>query len=123
MAVAVHNIEIPKYNYKIIEITVKESQKTTKLDSTDNICLTVRPASESSEIMLFKELNSGITYNEQTGVYEVEINSEDTKDFEVGVEYGYDITIYIGGTKPKQKLIGTFKVTPQYSRKGVEENG
>ena len=65
-----------------------------------------------------KSLNNGITYNEETKKYEIEITSEDTEKMQMGENagiYGYDITIYYGGNKPKQKVIGHFKIGTKYT--------
>ena len=46
---------------------------------------------------------------------EIEINSEDTKQLAMDIQYGYDITIYYGGNKPKQKVIGKIKIGKKYT--------
>lgn len=118
MSIKNYNIEIPKMNYQIIEISLKEDGVETTLDDTDNIFFTVKRNVNDIEPVIQKSLNNGIKYNEETKKYEIEITSEDTKDMQMGTPaglYGYDITIYYGGNKPKQKVIGSLRIGNQYT--------
>lgn len=115
MSVKRIDIEIPKMDYQIISLAIKKDNEVTKLDEKDEIYMTVKRNAKNEEIKLQKSLANGITYNEETGKYEIEINSEDTKQLAMGATYGYDITIYYGGTKPKQKIIGTLKISNKYT--------
>lgn len=118
MTVKHYDIEIPKMDYQIIEISIKENGSLVKLENTDTIYFTVKKNPNDSTPLIQKKLNDGITYNEETGKYEIEIQSEDTKDMvmgEINGIYGYDITIYYGGTKPKQKVIGSLKISNKYT--------
>lgn len=113
--IKVINIEFPKMDYKIINIILTENEVQTKLSDNDNIYFTVKKNSSDNKPSLQKSLNNGIKYNEETKKYEIEINSEDTKDMEMNGEYGYDITIFYGGNKPEQKVIGKFTIGTKYT--------
>lgn len=113
------NIEIPKMNYKVISVYVKSNDKVVKLDENDLMFMTVKEHSFSKNKEIEKALGNGITYNDDTGAYDITIEPEDTKNMEIGKEYGYDITIYFEQIKPIQKIIGEFKITDQYTDKEV----
>lgn len=118
MSIKNYNIEIPKMDYQIIEIVLRENGIETTLDETDEIYFTVKRNANDISPIFQKSLNNGITYNEETHKYEIEINSEDTEKMQMGENagiYGYDITIYYGGNKPKQKVIGHFKIGTKYT--------
>lgn len=119
MEVKKYDISMPKINYKLIELSIINNGEATKIGDNDLLYLTVRETSDTKEIMLQKGLNNGITYNSETGKYEIEIMPEDTKNFATNKKYGYDITLYLDGTKPKQKVIGKFIATDQFTRNGV----
>lgn len=120
MSVKRIDIEIPKMDYQIINLTIKNEKETTKLDEKDKIYMTVKRNAENEEIKFQKSLGKGITYNEETEKYEIEIKSEDTKKLAMETPYGYDITVYYEGNKPKQKVIGTLKVGKKYTLNEVE---
>lgn len=109
------NIEIPKQDYQIISVSIKKDGKATKLNDNDLIFMTVKSYANSDKILMQKSLENGIRYNEITNKYDIEINSIDTKDFLMGKIYGYDITIYYDKNKPKQKILGDFKITDKYT--------
>ena len=118
MSIKNYNIEIPKMDYQIIEIVLRENEIETTLDETDEIYFTVKRNANDISPIFQKSLNNGITYNEETKKYEIEITSEDTEKMQMGENagiYGYDITIYYGGNKPKQKVIGHFKIGTKYT--------
>lgn len=118
MSVKNYNIEIPKMDYQIIEISLKENGIETNLSDTDNIYFTVKRNANDIEPIIQKSLNNGITYNEETKKYEIEITSENTEKMSMGENagiYGYDITIYYDGNKPKQKVIGQLKIGTKYT--------
>lgn len=118
MTVKQYDIEIPKMDYQIIEVSIKEDGQLIELGATDEIYFTVKKNPNDTTPILQKTLEDGITYNEDTGKYEIEIQSDDTKDMvmgEINGIYGYDITIYYGGTKPKQKVIGSLKISNKYT--------
>lgn len=113
-----YDIEIPKMDYQIIEISIKEDGQLVQLGSSDNIYFTVKKRPNDTTPILQKELGAGIEYNSSTGKYEIEITSNDTKDMvmgEIDGVYGYDITIYYEGNKPKQKVIGNLKISNKYT--------
>lgn len=113
------NIEIPKIDYLLIPMSIKENGELVQLGENDNLYLTIANSPNSKEYKIQKTLNKGITYNQETGKYEIEFTSEDTKNLSYNVKYGYDITIYYDGNKPKQKVIGTFKITDKYTLEEV----
>lgn len=115
------NIEIPKQNYMIIPFAVTRDGEKIKLDDDDLIFMTVKSSYKNEEYKFQKSLNNGITYNEDTKSYDIEINSNDTKDLIMNHDYEYDITIYYGGNKPKQKVVGLFKVGKKYTLNEVEQ--
>lgn len=116
MSIKKSNIELPKQDYLLIELTItNENEESIKLGENDLIYMTVRKDAGSGEIKFQKSLENGITFNEETKKYEIEINSEDTKDLKINTSYGYDITVYYNGNKPKQKVIGTLKIGEKYT--------
>ena len=122
MSVKQVNITIPRLDYKAIPLSIKENGQLVELGENDLLFMTVSK-SPYSEYEFQKSLDNGITYNSTTKKYIIEITSEDTKDLEYGYEYGYDITIYYDGDKPKQKIIGTFSITDKYTVNEVGSNG
>lgn len=78
MSIKNYNIEIPKMDYQIIEIVLRENGIETTLDETDEIYFTVKRNANDISPIFQKSLNNGITYNEETKKYEIEITSEDT---------------------------------------------
>ena len=116
MSIKKTNIELPKQDYLLIELTItNENEESIKLEENDLIYMTVRKDAGSGEIKFQKSLEDGITFNEESKKYEIEINSEDTKDLKINTSYGYDITVYYNGNKPKQKVIGTLKIGEKYT--------
>ena len=116
MSIKKSNIELPKQDYLLIELTItNENEESIKLEENDLIYMTVRKDAGSGEIKFQKSLENGITFNEESKKYEIEINSEDTKDLKINTSYGYDITVYYNGNKPKQKVIGTLKIGEKYT--------
>ena len=116
MSIKKTNIELPKQDYLLIELTItNENEESIKLEENDLIYMTVRKDAGSGEIKFQKSLENGITFNEESKKYEIEINSEDTKDLITKTSYGYDITVYYDGNKPKQKVIGTLEIGKKYT--------
>ena len=107
-----YNITIPKQDYQVIAIKVGEGQK---LSDNDLLFMTIKKYASDTNYIFQKSLENGITYNEETNKYEIVITSNDTKEMQMGTEYGYDITIYYDGDKPKQKVIGKFKIGDKYT--------
>lgn len=111
-----YEIEIPKMDYQIITLAIKNSiGELVKLNENDKMFMTVKKSYASSEVAFQKTLTDGIKYNEQTKKYEIEIKPEDTKGLNVNSLYGFDITIYYDGNKPKQKIIGNLKIGIKYT--------
>lgn len=115
MSVTKYNIEIPKQDYYHISVSVKKDGELVKLNDNDLMFMTVKKNPYTSDIIFQKSLDNGITYNDETKKYEIEINSEDTKQLNMDNKYGYDITIYYNGDKPKQKIIGEFKIGKKFT--------
>lgn len=113
-----YDITMPKLDYFVLSIGIKENPDDTEyvqLGENDLMFMTVSPESGNTDYKFQKTLEDGITYNSETGKYDIVINSTDTTDFIQGVEYGYDITIYYDGDKPKQKVIGAFKIGKKFT--------
>ena len=116
MSVKQYDIKIPKFNYHIISIGILDENKDlVKLGPDDLIFMTVKHSPEDEEYKFQKSLENGITFNEQTHKYDIEIEYEDTKDLLYNTSYGYDITIYYDGNKPKQKVVGKFTISDKYT--------
>lgn len=109
------NIQIPKQDYIVIPFAYMKDGERAKLDDDDLIYMTITKKSNSAESIIQKSLENGINYNDELQRYEIEINSEDTKNLDTITSYGYDITIYYGGNKPRQKVIGEFKIGKKYT--------
>ena len=119
MAIKKVNIEIPKLDYQIILLSIKENGQLVQLGEDDLLYFTVSLTPDTTDYKIQKSIGNGIEYNQETGKYELEITSEDTKDLKLDYKYGYDITIYYGGNKPKQKVIGTFLVSDKFTMNEV----
>lgn len=117
------NIEMPKLDYMLLPISIKENGELVQLGENDLMFMTISNSPNSTEYKIQKSIDNGITYNQETGKYDVEFTSEDTKLLAYKVKYGYDITIYYDGNKPKQKIIGTFTITDKYTVNEVVSNG
>lgn len=112
------DIEIPKMDYQILSLALYKNGNIVKLEENDEMYFTVKKSPYDETPLIQKSLSSGINYNSTTKKYEIEITSEDTQEFIMGnVEgyYGYDITIYYSGNRPKQQAIGYFKITDKYT--------
>ena len=118
MSVKNYNIQIPKRDFLIIELKITENGEVVELESTDEIYFTVKRNATDEKFIFQKSLKDGITYNASTKNYEIQINSNDTKEMLQGENagtYGYDITIYYNGNMPKQKVIGKFEIGKKYT--------
>lgn len=118
MSVKKYDIEIPKLDYYVLSIGIKENPDDTEyiqLGENDLMFMTVCTDPGDTVYKFQKSLSSGIVYNSETGKYDITINSDDTEDLEYGVNYGYDITIYYDGDKPKQKVLGGFKIGKKFT--------
>lgn len=118
MSVKKYDIEIPKLDYYVLSIGIKENPDDTEyiqLGQNDLMFMTVCLNPGDTTYKFQKSLSSGIAYNSETGKYDITINSDDTEDLEFGVKYGYDITIYYDGDKPKQKVLGGFKIGKKFT--------
>lgn len=115
MGVKKYDIEIPKLDYQVISVGIKKDGEYIQLGNDDLIFMTVSFTPGSTDYKFQKKLGEGITYNSSTGKYDIEINSSDTSQLQDGVAYGYDITIYYEGNKPKQKVVGSFRIGKKYT--------
>ena len=116
MSVKKVNIEIPKLDYQVISIGILDDNKQlTELGENDLIYMTVGLASNPENYKFQKALRNGIRFNDETMKYDIIISSNDTADLEMGVNYGYDITIYYNGNRPRQKVIGEFKIGKKFT--------
>lgn len=115
MSIKNFNIEIPKQDYQIISLAIEKDGQTSKLGENDLIFMTVKRFASNEVVEFQKSLENGISYNEQTQKYEIEINSEDTKNMKMDIPYGYDITVYYDKDKPKQKILGEFRLGIKYT--------
>ena len=113
--VKIYNIGIPKQDYMLLRMSIKENGVNVELGENDLLFMTIRTSANSEDYIIQKSLNDGITYNSELKKYEIEILSQDTKDLQYGKNYGYDITIYYNGNKPKQKAKGIFKITDKFT--------
>lgn len=121
MSVEKYDIEFPKTNYQTIYFGIRDkiTKDLIKLNDEDLIFMTVKHSPEDEDFKFQKSLQDGITFDEELRKYIIEINTKDTKDLLLNVDYGYDITVYYSGNKPKQKVIGKFKVTDNYTSNEV----
>lgn len=115
MNVKKYDIRMPKADYQIIGITIKQNGSIMKLDDSDLIFFTVRDIVNNEKIAIQKTLEDGILYNSDSGKYQIEIQENDTKNMDAEKRYGYDITIYFNGNKPKQQVVGKFILTQKYT--------
>lgn len=110
-----YDIVVPKGDYLAIPFSIIVDGEKTKLDNGDLIFMTVSEGAGDKDFVFQKSLENGITFDNETQRYLIEIQHEDTKDINVGANLGYDITIYYGGNKPKQKVIGSFTIGKKYT--------
>ncbi len=115
MSIKKYNISIPKMDYQIISVSAVEGEIQSKLSDNDLMFMTVKRDPDKEDYEFQKSLGNGITYNEQTKKYEIEITSDDTKNMSTRKSYGYDITVYYDGDKPKQKIKGSFTIKDKYT--------
>jgi len=115
MSIKQYNIKLPKQDYLLFSVSLKENGENIKLNDNDLMFMTVRQYATDKDYIFQKSLGNGITFNEGTKKYEIEINSEDTKNMNMTYKYGYDITIYYNGNKPKQKVIGEIAIGKKFT--------
>lgn len=109
------DITVPKGDYLAIPFSIIINGEKTKLNDGDLIFMTVSKEAGNEEFLFQKSLNKGIIFDNESKRYLVEIEYTDTKNINVGTILGYDITIYYGGNKPKQKVFGTFTIGKKYT--------
>lgn len=111
----ISNIRIPKKNYAVISLAIIRDGERTQLGENDLMFFSVKENLNSDTYKMQKTLGNGIEYNEDTGNYDITFESDDTNDFDMNKNYGYDITIYYDGNKPYQIVVGSFRVTTKYT--------
>lgn len=121
MSVKIYNIKIPQLDYQLINVSILENGSLVELEENDKIFMTVKKNYSCEDYIFQKSLDDGITYDEDTGKYQIEINSEDTENMIINKSYYYDIVIFYDSEKPKQKITGTFNVTAKYTTNEVVE--
>lgn len=120
--VEIYNITIPKIDYMIIKMSLKENEELVELDENADIVFSVSKSPDTTDYIFQKSLGNGITYDSENKKYLIEIESNDTKNLPLNKTYGYDITIYYTDDKPKQKAIGTFTVSDKFTMSKVVQN-
>lgn len=115
------NIYIPRGDYRVIPISFFRNGTKKKLDEDDDIYLTACSLIDNS-IKFQKTLSNGISFNEETMNYEIEINPEDTENLVLSQKYGYDIVVFYGKNKlPSQKVVGEISLSKKYSIIVIDE--
>lgn len=115
MKVQKYNIEIPKMDYVVISLKIKNNGQIVTLGENDLMFMTVKENVKNKDYEFQKSLGNGIAYNSETQQYDITITSTDTENFEMNKSYGYDITIYYDGNKPKQRVIGEIKIGKKFT--------
>ena len=115
MGVKKVDIEIPRLDFQVISLGIKENGELVQLGNDDLLFMTVSLNSGDETYKFQKSLSNGITYDNELKKYLIEIDSSDTKNMQEGILYGYDITIYYDRNKPRQKVVGTFKIGKKYT--------
>lgn len=116
------NIRIPKKNYMVISLAIARDGERTELGDNDLMYFSVKENLDDNLYKIQKTIGNGIEYNQDTGNYDITIESNDTANLKMNKNYGYDITIYYDGNKPSQQVIGTFRVTAKYTLNEVSVN-
>ncbi len=119
MSIKKIDITIPKKDYQLIRLSIKENDVPKQLGENDLLFFTVAKSPDTTDYIFQKSLENGIIYDSSANKYLVEINSQDTQDLELNTTYGYDITIYYDGNKPKQKVIGSFRISDKFTMNEV----
>lgn len=115
MSVKNYDIKFPKQNYEKISIAFKENNEKIQLQENDLIFFSVKEHAYDKEYLIQKSLGNGISFNSSTQEYDIEITSNDTKNLLMNKKYGYDISVYYDGNKPKQKVVGCFELSDKFS--------
>lgn len=80
------------------------------LSSQDKCYFTVKKDFIHEDYIFQKRYGEGITYNEQTGLYEIKIKQDDTCDLNFG-SYKFDIKVKLGDEIVKTILRGALVLT------------
>lgn len=110
------HIELPRQDYRLIELSITENGENVKLSENDKIFMTAKAKKDDldDEAIFKKWLGNGITYNESTKKYEIEIRSEDTINTYATQTLLFDIVVVCDG-KVKQKAIGDITIGNKYT--------
>lgn len=93
-------------DYFVIPVNTKKGESSYKLASNENIIFSLKRSSEEKDYVLQKSLNNGITWDNESERYLIEISHEDTKDLELcaeNVRFQYDVVVILQGNKPITK--------------------
>lgn len=120
MSVKKLDISLPKLDYQLIKIGIyNENGELCELGENDKLFMTIKSHHNSNDFIFQKSLDNGISYNQLTQKYEIEIESNDTKNMRINTVYYYDIVIYYDYDKPKQKAVGEFCLSEKYTTNEV----
>lgn len=105
-------MEITRGDYKRFNVIRKtKSNNETIMEKPNYMFFTVKRNNYTNDYVIQKTLDDGITFDEQTGYYTIEVNAVDTNDLDYG-EYKYDIEV-ITDNKPKTIKKGVFEITDE----------
>lgn len=105
---------ITRGNNKNIPIVFKKNNEAVK-EKADKVYFSVKCNYKDDEVVFQKTLDNGITFNEETGVYTIELLPNDTNELCFG-DYDYDIEIIRNG-KVDTPLMGVFKIGKEVTHK------
>lgn len=105
-----------EYRFQILD----DDGQIVHLGENENLFLSVKREYKSTEYLLQKKLNNGITWEEENNCYLVKFENADTQDSFTG-EFVFDIVIVYEGTKPETHT-GTFELLSDVTRNEVANN-
>lgn len=112
-------MKIRRGNYKIIKFQRKNKNGEVITDLPDKMYFSVKNNFDEKDTLFQKKLNDGITYDEETNYYFVELKQDDTEGLDYGT-YDYDIKIIYGTDKPKTLIVDKLEITEVVTRKDNE---
>ncbi len=111
------DIEYTRGNSYVLDVRIKGISKI------DKIYMTIKKSADDDDYILQKSLNNGIEeikHEEEQEVpiceFRIKITPDETENFIINYNYGYDIKIIVGDIK-KTIVIGDFKMTKNYTKK------
>ena len=110
-------MEIRRGNYKIFKFQ-RTSKATGQVitDTPEKMYFTVKDNAYKKDFLFQKTLKNGITYDQETNYYQIEILQNDTENLAFGT-YEYDIKIINDKDKPKTLKVGTLEITDVVTHK------